>query len=98
MSAIARHVQNRVASITTGQLASTMQVALIAIGTPHQIYTIWEQGSVNGISIVYLWLQLCACMLWLKHGSEVHDRNIMIPQIPAIILTLVMIGEFYYYA
>lgn len=67
-----------------GKLALVSQMSLIFIGKPHQVYTMWSEQTSAGVSIVMNSFIMIACVLYGVYGYRQNDKNIWLPQIPAL--------------
>lgn len=81
-----------------GFTAMIVQLSVVLIGMPVQIMQNYAAHSVGPLSLVFVGLPLLASAFWLAHGwREVQDPYLVLPQIPAIIFGLVLVGQILLY-
>jgi hypothetical protein len=80
-----------------GQAAMWLQLAVI-LATGYQAFVIWDEGSAGSVSLALHLTVLSSCVAYAFHAwFEKKNWFVFLPQIPAIVLTLVVIGQIIHY-
>jgi len=81
-----------------GFIAMLSQFAINGFGLPDQIWTLHEAKTAVGHTLNLQFLYLAASVFFFIHGKwEVANPAVAWPQMPAIGLGLVIIGQIIYY-
>ena len=72
-------------------------LVLFVIGLPVQIYKNFKRKSVEGISLPLFLLYFSAYVIWLWYGIRISEWPIIIPNIPAIIASGLLLTQFITY-
>ena len=77
-------------------LACVFQLGVV-FSSLHQIYLHHKHRVPEQISGVQQIITLASCILWAIHSAMRSDYYLLIPQLPAITFTLVIIGQKLYF-
>ncbi|MFA5945681.1 MAG: SemiSWEET family transporter [Patescibacteria group bacterium] len=80
-----------------GLIGAIGTLIYIFVGLPMQMYVIWSTGSVESLSIVPLIVGAFSGTNYCMHGYTNRDWAVMIPQIPNVAFTLIIVGQCVYY-
>jgi uncharacterized protein with PQ loop repeat len=80
-----------------GMIGAVSSLVYIFVGLPLQMYAIWSTGSVACMSLAPLVIGVFGSAHYGLHGYKHGDKAVMIPQIPNVAFTLIIIGQYIYY-
>ena len=80
-----------------GFLGMLLQLGMVGYGMPVQILAVYTAKSGAALSIQFFALGLCSSVAWLIHGIRNKNKYIALPQVPAIIFSLVIVSQVVYY-
>jgi len=62
-----------------------------------QMYTLYKAKDTTGLSLFSLCIQVLSYVLYIIHGTFIHDPSISVGMIPPLCQNLILIGMYLYY-
>ena len=80
-----------------GLLATIASLIIIVVGLPSQIRLNWKRKSCEGFSFSLIAVVFFSYLFWGLYGWTKPDTFLIIAQTPGLVLSMVLIFQFFHY-
>lgn len=81
-----------------GTLAAFFQLLAIFWGGPNQIWKLYKEKKTSALSLPMFLFPVLSSANWIVNAmKEIPNTNLLISQVPAVIISAIILGQLLYY-